>query len=152
MGELNKRAQRVALPLFLSVLVSAAVSGCVSTRTYQAYEGETLPESKIAILRDTTYFYIVAFCSTNLKTIDGKDVNGASMLELLPGLHKVSFLLEFDSYGGNTRRGVFEFQAEAGHFYKLKVAKCAGIPPLQAWIEDITTGKVVAGTNPWEAQ
>ncbi len=148
MGELDNGAQRVALLLFLSVLVCSAVSGCVSTRTYQAYEGETLPESKIAILRDTTYFYVIAFCSTNLKTIDGLDVKGAGMVELLPGLHKVSFLLEFDSYGSNARSGFFEFQAEAGHFYKLKVAKCAGIPPLQAWIEDITTGKVVAGTKP----
>jgi hypothetical protein len=148
MGELDKRAHRVALPLFLSVLVFAAVSGCISTRTYQAYEGETLPKSKIAILRETTHFYIVASCSTNLKTIDGKDVNGASMVELLPGSHKVSFLLEFESYGGNARPGFFEFQAEAGHVYKLNVAKCAGIPPLQAWIEDKTTGKVVAGTKP----
>jgi len=32
------------------------------------------------------------------------------------------------------------------------VAKCTGIPPLQAWIEDKTTGKVVAGTKPLEAQ
>ena len=152
MGELDKGAQRVALLLFLSVLVSAAVSGCVSTRTYQAYEGETLPTSKIAILRETTHFYVVAFCSTNLKTFDGIDVNGASMVELLPGLHRVSFLLEFESYGGNARRGTFEFQAEAGHVYKLNVAKCAGIPPLQAWIEDETTGKVVAGTKPYEAQ
>ncbi len=148
MGELDKRAQQVALPLFLSVLVSAAMSGCVSTKTYQAYEGETLPKSKVAILRETNHFYIVAFCSTNLKTIDGKDVNGASMVDLLPGLHKVSFLIEFDSYGGNARRGLFEFQAEAGHVYKLNVAKCTGIPPLQAWIEDKTTGKVVAGTKP----
>jgi len=148
MGELDKGAQRMALLLFLSVLVSAAVSGCVSTKTYQAYKGETLPTSKIAILRETTHFYIVSICSTNLKTIDGIDVNGARMVELLPGLHKVSFLLEFESYGDNSRRGSFEFQAKAGHVYKLDVAKCTGIPPLQAWIEDKTTGTVVAGTKP----
>ena len=148
MAKLDKGAQRVALLLFLFVLVFAAVSSCVSVRTYQAYEGETLPKSKIAILRETTHFYVVSTCSTNLKTVDGNDVNGASMVELLPGLHKVSFLLEFESYGDNSRRGSFEFQAEAGHVYKLDVAKCTGIPPLQAWIEDETTGKVVAGTKP----
>ncbi len=39
---------------------------------------------------------------------------------------------------------------DAAHLrvYKLDVAKCTGIPPLQAWIEDKTTGKVVAGTKP----
>ena len=147
-AKLDNGTQRVGLQLFLFVLVFAAVSGCVSVRTYQAYEGETLPQSKIAILRETTHFYVVSICLTNLLTIDGNDVNRASIVELLPGFHKVLFRLEFESYGANSRRGSFEFEAEAGHVYKLDVAKCTGIPPLQAWIEDETTGKVVAGTKP----
>jgi len=148
MGELDNGAQRVALPLFLFVLVFAAVSGCVSVRTYQAYEGETLPKSKIAILRETKKFYLISFCKSDLETIDGKDVNEAGLVEMLPGPHKVSFRLEYVTWGSEYRQGSFEFQAEAGHVYKLDVAKCTGIPPLQAWIEDKTTRKVVAGTKP----
>jgi len=139
---------QVVRSILIVFLVIVAVSGCVSIKAYKAYEGEILPKAEIAILRETTHFYVISFCSTNLKTIDGRDVNGAGMVELLPGPHKVSFLLEFDSYGSNARSGSFEFQAEAGHVYKLDVAKCTGIPPLQAWIEDEATGKVVAGTKP----
>jgi hypothetical protein len=148
MGELDSRAQRVALLLFLSILVSAAVSGCASIRTYQAYEGETLPKSKIAILRETNKFYVISFCKSDLETIDGKDVNSAGLVEMLPGPHKVTFRLEYITWGSEYRQGSFEFQAKAGHVYKLDVAKCTGIPPLQAWIEEKTTGKVVAGTKP----
>jgi len=148
MGELDNAAPRVALLLFLSVLVSAVVSGCASIRTYQAYEGETLPKSKIAILRETKKFYIISFCKSDLETIDGKDVNWAGLVEMLPGPHQVSFRLEYVTWGSEYRSGLFEFQAEAGHVYKLDVAKCTVIPPLQAWIEDKTTGKVVAGSKP----
>jgi len=150
MGKLDNGAQRVALPLFLSVLVFAAASGCVSIRTYQAYEGETLPKSKIAILRETKKFYLISFCKSDLETIDGKDVNLAGLVEMLPGPHKVSFRLEYVALRlvSEHRQGLFEFQAEAGHVYKLDVAKCTSIPPLQAWIEDKTTGKVVAGSKP----
>ncbi len=148
MGELDKGAQRVALLLFLSVLVFAAVSGCVSIRTYQAYEGDLLPPSQIAILRETKKFYLISFCKSDLETIDGKDVNWAGLVEMLPGPHQVSFRLEYVTWGSEFRQGSFKFQAEAGHVYKLDVAKCTGIPPLQAWIEDKTTGKVVAGTKP----
>ncbi len=148
MGEIDKGAQRVALLLFLSVLVSAAVSGCVSIRTYQAYKGDLLPPSQIAILRETKKFYVISFCKSVLETIDGKDVNWAGLVEMLPGPHKVSFRLEYVTWGSEYRRGSFEFQAKAGHVYKLDVAKCTGIPPLQAWIEDKTTRKVVAGTKP----
>jgi len=143
---------RVLLSLLIVVLVIVAVSGCASIRTYQAYEGETLPPSKIAILRDTKKFYLISFCKSELETIDGKDVNSAGLVEMLPGPHKVSFKLEYVTWGSESRQGSFEFQAEAGHVYKLDVAKCTGIPPLQAWIEDKTTGKVVAGTKPLEAQ
>ena len=139
---------RVALSQLIVVLVIVAVSGCVSVRTYQAYEGETLPKSQIAILRETKNFYLIYFCKTDLRTIDEKDVNWAGLVEMLPGPHKVSFRLEYVSYGTEYRRGSFEFQAKAGHVYKLDVAKCTSIPPLQAWIEDETTGKVVAGTKP----
>jgi len=148
MGESDNGAQRVALLLFLSILVSAAVSGCASIRTFQAYEGETLPKSKIAILRETKKFYAISFCKSDLETIDGKDVNSAGLVEMLPGPHKVTFRLEYITWGSEYRQGSFEFQAKAGHVYKLDVAKCTGIPPLQAWIEDKTTGKVVAGTKP----
>jgi len=148
MGEIDKGAQRVALLLFLSVLVSAAVSGCVSIRTYQAYKGDLLPPSQIAILRETKKFYVISFCKSVLETIDGKDVNWAGLVEMLPGPHQVSFRLEYVTWGSEYRRGSFEFQAKAGHVYKLDVAKCTGIPPLQAWIEDKTTGTVVAGTKP----
>ena len=148
MGELDSRAQRVALLLFLSILVSAAVSGCASIRTYQAYEGETLPKGKIAILRETNKFYVISFCKSDLETIDGKDVNSAGLVEMLPGPHKVTFRLEYITWGSEYRQGSFEFQAKAGHVYKLDVAKCTGVPPLQAWIEEKTTGKVVAGTKP----
>jgi hypothetical protein len=139
---------RVLLSLLIVVLVIVAVSGCVSVRTYQAYEGETLPPSKIAILRETKKFYIISFCKSDLETIDGQEVNSAGLVEMLPGQHKVSFKLEYITWGSEYRSGFFEFQAEAGHVYKLDVAKCTGIPPLQAWIEDKTTGKIVAGTKP----
>ena len=139
---------RVLLSLLIVVLVIVAVSGCASIKTYQAYEGETLPPSKIAILRETKKFYLISFCKSDLETIDGKDVNSAGLVEMLPGPHKVSFKLEYITWGSEYRSGFFEFQAEAGHVYKLDVAKCTGIPPLQAWIEDKTTGKVVAGTKP----
>ncbi len=148
MGELDNAAQRVALLLFLSVLVSAVVSGCASIRTYQAYKGDILPKSKIAILRETKKFYLISFCKSDLETIDGQDVNWAGLVEMLPGPHQVSFRLEYVTWGSEYRRGSFEFQAEAGHVYKLDVAKCTGIPPFQAWIEDQTTGRVVAGTRP----
>ncbi len=139
---------RVVLAPLIVVLVIVAVSGCASIRTYQAYKGDILPKSHIAILRETKKFYLISFCKSDLETIDGKDVNWAGLVEMLPGPHQVSFRLEYVTWGSEFRQGSFKFQAEAGHVYKLDVAKCTGIPPLHAWIEDKTTGKVVAGTKP----
>ena len=135
--------------LLITLLI---VAGCATPKAHRVYQGESLPTSKVAILRDTTHYYIFAFCETKLKTIDGNDVNGMSTLELLPGPHEVSFIVEYNSYSSKSRSGAFKFQAEAGHIYKLDVAKCMSTPRFEPWIEDETTGKVVAGTKPSVAQ
>jgi len=152
MGELEKKAPPLVLLLFLLVFVFVTVSGCRTITAHKTYLGEDLPKGKVAYLRDVSHYYVFSFCHTNLETINGKDVTGRHMLELLPGSYEVSFSLEYTSYGGSYRPGLLKFQAEAGHVYKLDVAKCASTPRFQAWIEDETTGKVVAGTTPYETQ
>lgn len=130
------------------MIILLIVSGCATGRAYRMYGGESLPKSKVAILRDMTHYFVIAFCETRFWTLDGIDVREKGTLELLPGQHEVSFTLEYeDGFSAASRSGSFKFEAEAGHIYQLNVTDCISTPRFEPWIEDRTADKVVAGTR-----
>ncbi|NIO12065.1 MAG: hypothetical protein GTO40_30205 [Deltaproteobacteria bacterium] len=135
----------VKTALLVTLLI---VSGCGTGKAHRMHQGEYLPRSKVAILRDTTNFFFVAYCETRFWSMDGINVRGKRTLELLPGAHEVDFSMELVGYSSASRSGSLKFQAEAGHEYQLKVTNCMSTPRFEPWIEDKTTGKVVAGTRP----
>ena len=130
------------------LMILLIVSSCATNKAHRMYQGEYLPKDKVAILRDTTHYFVTAFCETRFWIVNGVDVRGKRTLEMLPGSHEVSFTIGYDSFSSKSRSGSFKFQAEAGHVYRLNVTNCMRTHRFEPWIEDETTGMVVAGTKP----
>jgi hypothetical protein len=133
------------------VLVACVLGGCATT-PIRLYSGPALPERQLATLR--TEMPIV------IKAVDGEAVGqGASGvdLQLLPGRHEVRFGYshEICFYVERTRGRecksfysgdvVLAFEAMAGHHYKLAVA--SSMTGWQPYIEDATSGQVVAASD-----
>ncbi len=159
--------RRIAIALLLALLSS----GCA---TMKAYEGPELPRSEIAVLdvghrhggvlgliygivpvpayRHRTYIY----------EIDGKKKGLRREIHILPGQHtaRVHYWRNPDvtfcvgGYAGSdgcianyeTRDLSIDFTAEAGHEYRIPAERRDERNWI--WVEDITTGKVVAGEKP----
>ncbi len=158
--------KRVAIGLMLALLVS----GCT---TMKAYEGPELPKSEIAVLHSVDphgeSFVItpvpIPFGSkhiTFIDELDGKDLPTplSDRIHILPGQHsaRVSYIRYpdvtfcfglgpcFANY--QTRDLSIDFTAEAGHEYRIPAERRGERNWI--WVEDVTSGKVVAGEKPLE--
>ncbi len=160
--------KRVAIGLMLALLVS----GC---GTMKAYEGPELPKSEIAVLHHTDRHgevwllnYIVPIPGSKhisfIDEIDGKGVDLSERIHILPGQHSarvtyqrnpdVAFCVTappiflsgpcFGIY--QTRDLSIDFTAEAGHEYRIPAERRGERNWI--WVEDVTSGKVVAGEKP----
>ncbi len=153
----------------LSLVVATAVlgSGCAM----KAYQGPVLPKSEIAVLHKKVWrgkslglMFIVPYPifkhRTNIYEIDGKRGLG-SPIHILPGRHsakvryrkspEVAFCGFYFPIAGcigsyTLRDFSIVFMAEAGHEYRIPAERRDKRD--WVWVEDITTGKVVAGEQP----
>ncbi len=154
--------KRVAIGLMLALLVS----GC---GTMKAYEGPELPKSEIAVLhridshgKTLVLLLVVPLPGVKHQTvvaeIDGKNVNLAARYHILPGNHTVSVsYTRFPDVGlcvglacfpvlDETHDLSINFVAEAGHEYRIPAERRGERNWI--WVEDVTSGKVVAGEKP----
>ena len=149
--------RRIAIALVLALLSS----GC----TTKAYEGPELPKSEIAVLREVhqhgviltpSFFLVVPLTEhvTSIIEIDKKSVPGTptagSTIHILPGQHtaRVHYIKRRPLFGPPTYDIYISinFTAKAGHEYRIPTERRG--EKNWIWVEDVTSGKVVAGKKP----
>ncbi len=134
------------LYVFLIALTAIALSSCATVRTYS---GDPRPKNEIAILKGAWNEYFFTSVTGHVKSVDGQDIKSADTVEVLPGEHQVSVYLRKRSFGGIFLRGKpvrFTLMAKPGHVYLVDGNWNWGNN--QLWIEDTTTGEIVAGKRP----
>ena len=160
-------ARRGLLPLV--VLFALLLSGC---GTIKAYEGPELTKSEISVIDSRhSHGWMVAFMgvlpiplsirhSTIVLIVDGHKGRGVYPYHVLPGQHtaKVRYTgtAPVDLCGAFAGIGgcIFQYEAsltinfttEAGHEYRIPAERRDERDWI--WVEDITSGKVVAGEKP----
>lgn len=158
-------ARARVLPLM--VALALLLSGCAM----KAYKGPELPKSKIAVLHQKDWrgkslglLFIVPYPlykhRARIYEIDGHRGLG-SPIHILPGRHtakvryqkspKLAFcgfyLALSGCVGSYTKRNLsIIFMAEAGHEYRIPAERRDKRNWI--WVEDITSGRVVAGEKP----
>ena len=146
----------------LAVLGAASLPfGCAAiseVMTPRAYDGPGLPKDKVAVITiadpETNDFVTIAKidgagCYSQFFALRAKNCGGYA--EVLPGRHDVD--LERHVWIGSivgampaTAASKLPLVAEAGHVYLARSNRIAG--KTWFWIEDTTTGEVVAGDRP----
>ena len=140
-----------ALVKTLILLFVLLLSGCVvpTPDVYKGYPGQARQAAEISIVRGK---------SARLHEVDGESLKHPDPRKyyheahLLPGLHTVTLIREFSvsvllvSKGWITASKSFLVIMEAGHVYELHADRTTG-PGFRVylWIEDATTGELVAG-------
>ena len=156
-------ARRGLLPLV--VLFALLLSGC---GTIKVYEGPELTKSEISVIDSRhSHGWMVAFAgvlpiplsmrhSTIVLIVDGHDGVGVYPYHVLPGQHTATVYYTgtapVDLCG--TTGCIFQYEAiltinfttEAGHEYRIPAERRDERDWI--WVEDVTTGKVVAGEKP----
>jgi len=132
-----------AVQRLLTILLAASgalVAGCGGMT--QTYEGPRKSAHDVAILK--TNVGELTFDTVWIDLVDGKNlVRAYSEIEVLPGRHSVRVQL---SSGFIKTNRIVSFEANAGRTYHVKgVILRSGS---RAWIEDDSTGEIVAGEKP----
>ena len=121
------------------VTVALLVSGC---GTVQTYDGPKRAAHEVSVLK--TNVGELTLDTTWIGQIDGKElVLAYSVVEIMPG--RRSLRVNFKR-GFIARSETVPLDARAGRTYRLKGELSSG--KLYAWIEDESTGEVVAGVKP----
>ncbi len=150
-------ARRGLLPLVVALALLS--SGC----TMKAYEGPELPRSEIAVIdRWHEHGGVLELMGvfpiprgrhrTVIVKIAGKRPGGIQF-HILPGQHTAKVLYQrypdvslWGITNYKTRDISIDFTAEAGHEYRIPAERRDERDWI--WVEDVTTGKVVAGEKP----
>jgi hypothetical protein len=121
----------------------------------RSYEGPPLPAEQIATLHPSSSFNVVSKVFTNVLRLDGREVKGRAVLEVLPGEHTILVGASFFTSNRGTYSvadQLFQIDAQAGHGYRLE----ANASPVMLfgenpsdfdftfWVEDDATGDIVA--------
>jgi hypothetical protein len=121
------------------------LSGCAGVGTNIAYEGERLPDNKVAIIKPDA---ASSWTNVGVNLVDGKDMGGCGPLcavEMLPGRHQIEIGWLYSGWLVPTYYvGTIEFDAIAGREYVLRASMVKGQPFV--WLEDKATNKVVGRT------
>ena len=155
-------ARRGLLPLV--IVPALLLSGCA---TIKAYEGPELTKSEISVIDGYySHGWMVGMFGilpipmtfrheTRVLEIDGRSGGGGWPYHVLPGQHSARVIysryphVTLCSYLciSNYSSGLsIDFTAEAGHEYRIPAERRDERDWI--WVEDITTGKVVAGEKP----
>lgn len=137
--------------LFLIVLCLALISGC-HPRVYKGYEGPAIADKELAIIKTNHNLHLI---EQDSRVIYNKDIDGtADEIRLNPGEYKISSsrkIWETDRLA--TREGFIKrtdlVDLKGGHVYEVIFEDhyffLAKEHQYFLWIEDRTTGEVVAG-------
>lgn len=122
---------------FALLLLAAGCGG-----TTQTYLGAKKPAHEVAVLK--TNVGELTFTTAWIDVVDGKDLIVAySELEVLPGRRSVRVAIKAGIIGGNR---TLSFDAIAGRAYRVRGLLARG--GSYAWLEDESTGQIVAGEKP----
>jgi hypothetical protein len=133
-GEKNTMRKLVTALLATGALL---IFGCGTTQTY---DGPKKAVQEVAVLK--TNVGEIALDTAWVGRLDGKEIVLAySELEVLPGLRSIQVNVK---RGFLTRSKAFSFEARAGRSYRVRGEFGSGY----AWIEDESTGEIVAGEKP----
>jgi len=134
---------------YILIIFALLLSGCATptSAVYKLYPGPNKSQSEIAILELHNASSVV---------IDGLAVSHRdyAVVHLLPGehqllwtsVHGVSVLIEPSMFAHQESQHEITF--EEGHTYRLRSDRTTGHGySIYNWIEDITSGSVIAGTK-----
>lgn len=135
--------------------------GCATGSTYQMHEGGPRPDAEVAIIKpwvDKDYGSL-SMLNAWPASIDGKTTEpyrGAlPAYRVLPGEHTIVIGFNYSGIGkelGGEDPEAMSFTAKAGHVYLTKASAEVTADNTAAkvgfWIEDESSGEVVAGTRP----
>lgn len=139
---------RGCLPLV--VVFALLLSGC-ALKAFKAYEGPELAKSEISVIirsNSTRTFPLPALGhETYVLGVDGKTGPGL-VYHVRPGQHTAEVLYRTHALLFSIYRAILtiNFTTEAGHEYYIPARRRHGRDWI--WVEDFTTGKVVAGEKP----
>ena len=133
--------------MLLCIVASACATGPEEVHSYKLYAGPERPLETLAVVQ--------------LGDADAAEFNGRlvtrgdwSEVHLLPGEHVIRWQTEFgvsvmiEPSGFATRSTEVIAQLEAGRVYRLRADRTKGLGyRAYLWIEDASTGAVVAGTR-----
>jgi hypothetical protein len=131
---------KIILMLFSSIFLT-------SCATVQTYEGEELPQEKVAVIKSDYWGNLVS--TAVVRKVDGRSMGlDPGDIMVLPGKHvvKIRVAHSFGSLGAHIQHGTVVLHAEAGHTYKAGGAITSQDP--WVWIVDEGTNTVVAGRRP----
>lgn len=139
------------------LLFVIAIVGCAAPDTHREFVNDALDVSEIAIVRAA---------SADIHSIDGTRLEHPdshkyySEIHLPPGQHEIIIYRKFAVSALLRLKGYIEVVSEplsvelkAGHIYSLNGDRSTGDPDIwvELWIEDTTTGEVIArGKQPEE--
>ena len=149
----------------LVIVLALLLSGC---GTIKAYEGPELTKSEISVIDGHySHGWMVAMIGilpipmtfrheTRVFEIDGRSGGGGWPYHVLPGQHTakvrytdnhpVNLCGQFGCIFGYKASLTINFATEAGHEYRIPAERRDERDWI--WVEDITSGKVVAGEKP----
>jgi hypothetical protein len=146
------RVGRIAVCLPVLLCESLFWLGC----TYQAYGGQPLAPSEVAVVKETSRFaFPLGGEGVDITSVDGQHFPSlASAAEVPAGFHYISVHYSLGEAGNpvvgyrSIRDCVIEFEATAEHEYQIEFE--ANTQRWAAWLRDATTGDRIAECS-WTA-
>jgi hypothetical protein len=125
----NRTANSSVLPRTLSLLLlllPVLFYGCAGVpKAYRMYPEPERPKNEIAVIEGKRFLYFfIGACSHSISYLDYQVVilEQYDKIEFIPGFHTVTVRFGCEGfYGGHYQYAHLEFNAEAGHEYKIKV-------------------------------
>ena len=132
-----------------------AIAGCGTAKT-RMYEGAELPPEQTATIKTSYHKGFWSSFYSRILQIDGKDIKVRSLeveVEVLPGKHKITYMITMADVASISGPRTFTIQVEAGHVYRLDgdfywVSLDWRDNIAHLWIVDETTGVEVAAYRP----
>ncbi|MDJ0948920.1 MAG: hypothetical protein QNJ94_08360 [Alphaproteobacteria bacterium] len=151
MGLVGRAQRRGGLS---GLIVFTMLIGTAACGAKKVYEGPAVPDAELATISPAYFecYWLLARCQVRIVRIDGTGISESSSdatLEVRPGLRKITFVYQEDSLctvaclTKDQWLGEAILYAEAGHDYRVRVRRDG--QRIWSWVEDKTTGLIVAG-------